>query len=559
LLYFRNNQANLLRRLINNGKTIMSNLKGLSTLLVEPNSGMRSSLHNMLNLCGIKKISHALNSGTAIRTIQSSQFDIILCEYDLGIGQDGQQLLEDIRHHKLIPLSTIFIMLTAERAYEKVVSAAELAPSDYLLKPFNADMLQERMEKAVEKHRIFKPIFQLMEQGALRNAIKVCGERQKQHPKFLVNFLRFRAELHIILGEPKEAEILYQSVFDLKAAGWAKLGLAKTHYMQGHFEESLGILNQLVQSNDKFMDAYDWLSKTHEALGDVENAKNTLSSAVNISPHAVRRLRKLGSLALDIGDIAVAESALKQVVNKAKFSEFRDPEDHVKLVDVLVTKGDHAQAQSVIRNLEKNLSNLPKTEACRAMSSVMLYSATKDTRLNIELEAAIIANKNIVGLSNEFKMNLAKSCLANNLDDSASDVIMDVMNNTNNKFTISKAIGIFENSGKGFLGSELLVKSKKEVTALLTLGAKKAKEGDYQGSLELMQTAASKSPDNPQVILNAALAALKYIENLGWDNKTGDLAKSLIGSAALLEPMNPRLKAIRSLYESLQIKYGISK
>lgn len=537
----------------------MSNLKGLSTLLIEPNSGMRSSLHNMLNLCGIKKISHALNSGTAIRTIQSTQFDIILCEYDLGIGQDGQQLLEDIRHHKLIPLSTIFIMLTAERSYEKVVSAAELAPSDYLLKPFNADMLQERMEKAVEKHHVFKPIFQLMEQGAIRNAMKACEESQIRHPKFLVDFLRLRAELHIILGEPKEAEILYQSVFDLKAAGWARLGLAKTHYMQGQYEESLEILTQLVQTNTKFMDAYDWLSKTQEALGDVESAKITLSSAVSISPHAVRRLRKLGSLALDIGDISIAESTLKQVVNKAKFSEFRDPEDHVKLVDVLVNKGDLTQAQSVIRNLEKSLSSLPKTEACRAMSSVMLYSATKDPRLNTELEAAINANKNIVGLSNDFKMNLAKNCLANNLDDSASEVIMDVMNNTGNKLIISRAIGLFESAGKGYLATDLLEKSKKEVSALLTFGAKKAKEGDFLGSLELMQSAAHKSPDNPQVILNAALAALKYIDNLGWDNKTGECAKKFIDSASLLDPMNPRLKAIRSLYESLQHKHGIAK
>lgn len=537
----------------------MSNLKGLTTLLIEPNAGMRSSLHNMLNLCGIKKINHALNSGTAIRTIQSNQFDLILCEYDLGIGQDGQQLLEDIRHHKLISFSTIFIMLTAERAYEKVVSAAELAPSDYLLKPFNTDMLLERLEKAVEKRNVFRPIHLQMEQGSLRNAIQSCIDSQVSHPKFMVDFLRFRAELHIILGEPADAQALYQKVYDLKAAGWARLGLAKTLFMQGAYEESEKILTKLVQTNNQFMDAYDWLAKTHEAMGDKDSAKVVLSSAVGISPHAVRRLRKLGSLALETGDIEVAETTLKQVVNKAKFSEFRDPEDHVKLVDALVTKGDHTQAQSVIRNLEKSLGSQSKTEACRAMSSVMLYSATNDPRLANELEAAINANKADVGLSNDFKMNLAKNCLANNLDDSASEVIMSVMGNASNKQIISKALGIFENAGKGYLGTELLEKSKKEVTKLLTLGAKKAKEGDFHGSLELMHSAALKSPDNPQVILNAALAALKFIENLGWDNTTGDLAKQLVDSASALDPMNPRLKAIRALYENLQLKHGISK
>jgi hypothetical protein len=56
------------------------------------------------------------------------QFDLVLCEYDLEGGQDGQQLLEDLRHHKLISLATMFFMVTAEGDYGKVVSAAELAP-----------------------------------------------------------------------------------------------------------------------------------------------------------------------------------------------------------------------------------------------------------------------------------------------------------------------------------------------------------------------------------------------------------------------------------------------
>ena len=43
-----------------------------------------------------------------------------------GDGQDGQQLLEDLRHHRLITASTIFIMLASEGVYDKVVSAADL-------------------------------------------------------------------------------------------------------------------------------------------------------------------------------------------------------------------------------------------------------------------------------------------------------------------------------------------------------------------------------------------------------------------------------------------------
>lgn len=535
----------------------MSNLGEIRALLVEPHAGMRVSLHNMLNLCGINKIEHALTAGTALRAIQNKVFDLVLCEYDLGVGQDGQQLLEDVRHHKLTPLSTIFIMVTAERAYAKVVSAAELAPSDYLLKPFTADMLLERVLKAIEKRKAFVEVHTLMEQGFVRESIEACITGERVHSKYAIDFMRLRAELHVILGEAAEAEALYQTLFELKAVAWARLGLAKTLFMQGRYQEAEDILTNLVNENNKYMDAYDWLAKTHEAIGALPQAKTVLDTAVAVSPHGVRRLRKLGALALETGDIETAETVLKKVVSKAKFSEFRDPEDHVKLVNALVKKGDHDQAKSVIRDLEKNMAGLKKTEACRAISAAMVHASTGDARVIEELEAAVLASKEDIGLSNDLKIGLAKSCLENNKEDAASEVIMEVMRNAPNQNLVTKAMGVFESAGKGHLGKELAQRSQKEVKDLVALGVQKAKEGDFRGSVELMSSAARKSPDNPQVVLNAALAALKCIENLGWDASTGALAKQLIDSAARLDPMNNRLKAIRGLYEELQKRFGI--
>lgn len=536
----------------------MSNLGEIRALLVEPHSGMRVSLHNMLNLCGISKIDHAISAGTAIRAIQSKVFDLILCEYDLGVGQDGQQLLEDVRHHKLTPLSTIFIMVTAERAYAKVVSAAELAPSDYLLKPFTADALLERVLKAIEKRKAFMEVFNFMEQGFVREALEACIEGEQASPRYLVDFMRLRAELHVILGEANEAEELYVKLYEMKTVAWAKLGLAKTLYMQGRYQEAEDILSNLVLENNKYMDAYDWLSKTHEAIGALPEAKSVLDTAVTVSPHAVRRLRKLGALALETGDIETAETVLKKVVSKAKFSEFRDPEDHVKLVDALVKKGDHNQAKSVIRDLEKSMSGIKKTEACRAISAALVHASTGDTaKLTEELDAAVQANRDEIGLSNDLKLGLAKSCLENNNEGAASEVIMEVMRNAPNQQMVTRALGVFESAGKGHIGQELVKKSQQEVKDLVALGVQKAKEGDFRGSVELMSSAARKSPDNPQVVLNAALAALKCLENLGWDPATGNLAKQLIESAARLDPMNNRLKAIRSLYGELQKRFGI--
>jgi tetratricopeptide (TPR) repeat protein len=536
----------------------MSDLAELKALLVEPHAGMRVSLHNMVNLCGITKIEHAQTAGTAIRTIQSKVFDLILCEYELGVGQDGQQLLEDLRHHKLIPLSTIFIMVTAERAYNKVVSAAELAPSDYLLKPFTADTLLERVMRAIDKRKAFVEVHALMEQRALIEAIEACRDGEAIYPKYMIDFMRLRAELHVVQGEAPEAEEIYAALYEMRAVAWAKLGLAKTLFMQGRYQEAEQLLKALVAENSQYMDAYDWLAKTQEMAGKLPEAKQVLDAAITVSPHAVRRLRKLGEIALETGDIDAAEDVLKRVLNKAKYSEFRDPEDHVKLVDALVRKGDTDQAKSVIRELERSMPSSRKAQACRAISSAKVLAKTGDPRFMEELTAAVAASREDIGLSASAKLDLARSCLENNQDGAASELVLDVMRNASNQHMMSRAMGVFENAGKGEIAQSLARQSKQEVMELVASGVQQAKDGDFYGAVETMTAAARKSPDNPQVVMNAALAALKCLENMGWDNRIAEQARHLIESGRRLDPMNPRVKAIRALYDELQKRYGIT-
>ncbi|UUZ51227.1 response regulator [Massilia sp. B-10] len=216
----------------------MNELDGLSALIIEPHAGMRASVRSMLNLCGLAKIEDAPGSNAAVKLVTTRSFDLILCEYDLDGGQDGQQLLEDMRHHKLISISTMFFMVTAEGNFGKVISAAELTPTDYILKPFTADRLLERIGRALDKRNAFMQAHQLMELGNQADAIAACIEGVKLHPRYAIDFLRLRAELHMVLGEAAEAEAIYQQLFEARQIGWARLGMARTLFMRERFEEA---------------------------------------------------------------------------------------------------------------------------------------------------------------------------------------------------------------------------------------------------------------------------------------------------------------------------------
>jgi tetratricopeptide (TPR) repeat protein len=534
----------------------MNELDGLSALIIEPHAGMRTSLHNMLNLCGLNKIHDAASANQAVKQLAVRGFDIILCEYDLDVGQNGQQLLEDLRHHQLISQSTMFFMVTGEGELGKVVSAAELAPTDYILKPFTADRLLERIARALARRNALLPVYALMEEGSQREAIAACQDGEGQHPRYALDFMRLRAELHMFLGEPGEAEAIYQPLAEAKSIAWARLGLAKTLFVRERYEQARELLEQLVESNKTYVDAYDWLARAHEALGTLAQAQAVLADAVAVSPHAVRRLRKLGETALETGDLDAAERMLKQVVSKARYSEFRDPEDHVKLVQALVQKGDPVQAAAVIRDLDRSMAGHKSVAVCSAIASSLVHEYTgNEARLGESLAAALEGCREAPGLSAPVKLQLARACLANGRAEGAAEVVREVMRNAPNNAALLRAMAVVEQAGHPELARSLAQESRQHVIDLVASGAAKARAGDYAGAVELMLEAVGQLPDNPQVGFNAALAVLRYLENVGWDDRLAQQAVQLIERVRRVDPVNPKLPALASLHQSILKKY----
>jgi len=513
----------------------------------------------MLTMCGLSKIDHVGSSNQAVKHLGTKPYDLILCEYALEGGQDGQQLLEDVRHHKLMPLSTMFFMVTAEGDYGKVVSAAELGPTDYILKPFTADLLLERIGRGLERRNALLPVYELMAAGSQREAIAACVEGEARHPRYLVDFMRLRAELHMFLGEPHEAEPIYRKLVETKAIAWARLGLAKTLFLRERYDEARDMLEDLVESNANFVDAYDWLARTHEAIGALDAAQAVLTEAVAVSPHAVRRLRKLGETALEAGDHDTAEKILKQVVSKAKYSEFKDPQDHVRLVQTLVRKGDPVQAAAVIRDLDKSMAFQKHTPLCSAIASSLVHEYTgNEARLAESLATALAGSRDAPDLRPDIKLELARTCIENGMEEGAAEVVRDVMRNAQNGAAVARAMAVFENAGQAEMAQKLAMESRQQVVDLVATGAAKAKSGDYKAAVVLMQEAATKLPDNPQVVFNAALAILKCLDHDGWDERLGQQASGYIAGVRRLDPVNPKLPALAGLHQQILKKYDKS-
>jgi len=86
----------------------------LRALVVDDSPGMRNALRLTLSNFGITRIQMVANAAEAIFQIKNRSYDFILCDFNLGEGRDGQQLLEELRHGNLISLESVFMMVTAE-------------------------------------------------------------------------------------------------------------------------------------------------------------------------------------------------------------------------------------------------------------------------------------------------------------------------------------------------------------------------------------------------------------------------------------------------------------
>ena len=257
----------------------MIELGTITALVVEANPNMRTQLRNMLNMAGITKVQFAVTAGVAIRKLRDSIYDLILCEYHIGDGQDGQHLLEDLHAQGIIPLDTVFVMITGERNYERVVSACELTPNDYILKPLNAETLRVRLLRALQKRDAFLPAWQLARLGDPIGAIDYCRLARNENPQYLTDLMRLQAQLHASIGQVDEAATLYREILGARSIPWAELGLARILVIKKQYVEAEDIVRGVLSRNERFIAAYELLAQIQEETGRRDEACTPLATA----------------------------------------------------------------------------------------------------------------------------------------------------------------------------------------------------------------------------------------------------------------------------------------
>lgn len=121
----------------------------MKILIVDDFSTMRRIIKNLLRDLGYTNTQEADDGITALPMLQSDDFQFLITDWNMP-GMQGIELLKNLRKDpKLAKLPVL--MVTAEQKREQIVEAAQAGVNGYIVKPFTAVTLKEKIEKIFER------------------------------------------------------------------------------------------------------------------------------------------------------------------------------------------------------------------------------------------------------------------------------------------------------------------------------------------------------------------------------------------------------------------------
>ena len=118
-------------------------------LVVDDFSTMRRIVRNLLKELGFLNVDEAEDGAIALAKLTSEHFDFVVTDWNMP-NMDGLTLLQKIRANPQLKHLPV-LMITAEAKKENIVAAAQAGASGYIVKPFTAGTLSEKLSKIFEK------------------------------------------------------------------------------------------------------------------------------------------------------------------------------------------------------------------------------------------------------------------------------------------------------------------------------------------------------------------------------------------------------------------------
>lgn len=544
---------------------------GCKTLIIEDQDKVASTIEHQLLQLGKFDVHICRNVDQALERISGSSkqpFDLLLCDYHLGSGTNGQQLLEYLRHERKIPRRTGFIMVTAEGSYGAVASSVELAPDAYLLKPFTQDALSERVAFTVAKRDALSNAYLALDKPSpdLQAAMAACKEIILAGGRFAIEALKLKAECLLQMQEWAEAASVYDKIIAWRPTPWAEVGLARALRRSGNPEIALDKLRNTLASFPQYVAAYDEVAALAEERGELDMAISLLEKAHHIVP-SNRRSRKLGLLNLEVGDYDKATRYLKVVTEKDRYGLMRSTEDFFGLAAAYRQQERFGAALETLDGIPKHFpESRPLTVRIMAAQATTLRDAKRPHEARQKVHDAL--ELLLPRMEPRTQLELAAACHQCSEQERALELFQHVAENwQEDSQVVAKVMDAMDRVGIPEDDQERIKRCIRELVELNNRAGTLLQQGAFGEVVEIMEGVAKRLPNNVTVQANYVHALLSWLDQNSPPNMM-DLplhskprmyvaaAREHLRRISQLEPENHRLPGLQQHFSRITAQGG---
>lgn len=527
---------------------------GKNYLIVDDFQGMRTMMREMLRTFGGKNIDTATNANEAIAFLEKNRYDVVLCDYNLGAGKNGLQILEEGKHRDLIGLATAWIIITAEKTSDLVFGAAEHMPDDYIIKPVNEATMKGRLEKVLAKKEVLGNVEKAVRAKNHALTVALCDKLLSTTQTNTAELLRIKTATLMTMEQYDLAKQVFNQILAKRDIPWARTGLGKVAFLRGEMEQAQQLFREVIRSNPAYLEAHDWLARTYENQGNLDEAQNVLARSVELSPTSVVRQRNLGEMAQKRGDLDTAANAFRKTIKLGEHSIHKAPSVYLNLAKICSDKGTPSEALQVLKNVGQEFDN-PEVRLHAKVIEGTVYSKSGDhnNALKLSRELAALAGSDN-SLPAALMLEATQLFLSTGNKEAADNMAQALVKNNHENAELLGQIGeLYDQAGMHGKGEDLITQSRQEVVESNNRAVMLAKEGKLDESIQLLREARTLLPNNKRIMINLTNVAVLAMRQNGANAELMQISRECLAHVAGLDPQEKWCGQVQAALDALDV------
>ena len=524
-------------------------MAALKVLVIDDHQPMRQIIRESLYRLGMRNVVMVGTAPEALRAMKSETIDLILSDYNLGPGVDGQQLLEAARSANLVSPVAPWIFITANSIKADVMAAGDYTPDGYILKPFTDQLLAKYIDAVSARKTALAPLLVAISERRWEDVLDVAEGYVSRGDALRVEGIKQQAHALMKLGRFDEAGEAYDAALQLNSElAWASHGRAQALRALNDTEAARSLLEELIKTQPDYAAAYDALLEIAEEQGDQDAALAIAQAVADRVPNAKRKI-KLGTVALGAGQAEIAVKALEHAVSKNRNSPTKSYYEGVLLAQALLDSGDPKRSLAVAADVNRQWPDHATAQMmCNAVriQGLQQTGATKEAAaLMTDIEASLAD----AVLDNHDKLLLAKAALATGRMAVGQGLIESIArDNTDKPLMVAAAMRAAAGTPVEEAFKAAVERAGADIQDALQALRQAKRDGDLTKAIAIGEGALELSPANFNVLIELCTLYLLPMNRLGKAQEHTERARMMLDSLEERYPHHGRVAAARKFY-----------